>query len=326
MLSKLKDLRVILVILLILSWVGAGIFLYMFKQNMDEKLAAKDMEISTLNDSITEIGELVSAYTVVNDVPSGKQVEETDLTVVDVPISMATNLVTDSSEIIGKYFKVGLTAGTVITVDSVYDEVITADMRLYDVIVDVIPIGLEPGAFVDIRIKFGTGADFIGVSHCQVMEINGNTLKLKLTEEDINMYSSMLIDNIMFNQTLQSTKDLNGDGKITTADKVDAIGSYIYAVEYLEGGIQNKAENIYSPSALVQGIMASNPNILTAELSANDMVLKRKLIEAGLVDLNSISSTAKNVKEVVSNAIKEGKKEYDKKMEEQLKNAEETEG
>lgn len=322
MLRKLKDLRVILVILLILSWVSVGVFFYMYKQNMDEKIASKDLEISDLNTSLSAIGELVPAYTVVSDVPSGKKIEETDLQVIDVPLSMSTNLVQDSSELVGKYFKLGMTAGSVITTDCVYEEVITSDMRYYDVLVDILPIGLKPGAFVDIRIKFGTGADFIGLSHCQVIEINGNVLKLVLTEEDINVYSSMLIDNIMFNETLQSTLDLNGDGKINTSDKVSAVGAYIYAVEYLEGGIQEKPENIYAPSTLVQGIMASNPNILEANLNANDMALKRKLIEAGLVDLNSISTTADNVKEVVEEAIKEGRKEYDKRVEAELEAAE----
>lgn len=147
-------------------------------------------------------------------------------------------------------------------------------------------------------------------------------MKLVLTEEDINVYSSMLIDNIMFNETLQSTLDLNGDGKVNGSDKVDAVGAYIYAVEYLEGGIQEESKNIYAPSTLVQGIMASNPNILEANLNANDMALKRKLIEAGLVDLNSISTTADNIKDVVEQAISEGRKEYDKRVEAELEAAE----
>lgn len=290
---------------------------------MDEQLANKDLEINDLNSSLTAIGELVPAYTVTADVPSGKKIEETDIQLIDVPLSMSTNLVQDSSELVGKYFKLGMTAGSVITTDCIYEAVVTSDMRYYDVLVDILPIGLKPGAFVDVRIKFGTGADFIGLSHCQVIDINGNVLKLVLTEEDINMYSSMLIDNIMFNENLQSTLDLNGDGKINGSDKVSAVGAYIYAVEYLEGGLQDKPENIYAPSVLVQGIMASNPNIINAELSANDMVLKRKLIEAGLVDLSNISTTAEGVKEVVEKAVKEGKKEYDKRVEAELEAAEE---
>ena len=319
MLSKLKDLRFILIVLLILSWIAAGVFFFMQKNHVEEQLAAKDADIEALNASLSDIGELVPAYVVSADVPSGKEIEESDLEEIDVPLSMSTNLVQDASEIIGKHFKLDMTAGTVITGDSVYEEVITSDMRYYDLIVDVVPIGLQPGSFVDIRIKFGTGADFVGISHRQVVQVNGNALKLILTEEDIHMYSSMLVDNIVFNQDFQSDKDLNGDGKINSSDKVTAIGAYIYAVEYVLGGVQDKAGEFYSPSALVQGIMTSDPNILESNLSPNDLVLKRKLIEAGL---EGTTDTAKKIREEVSEAIEDGRKIYEKNLEKELEEAE----
>ena len=76
MLKKLKDLRVILVIVLILSWIIAGVFFYMTKTDNEAKLADKDATIASLNASLAEIGELVPAYTVGTNVPSGKEIEE----------------------------------------------------------------------------------------------------------------------------------------------------------------------------------------------------------------------------------------------------------
>ena len=49
MLKKLKDLRVILGIVLVLSWVIAGVFFYMYKTDMDAQLASKDADIASLN-------------------------------------------------------------------------------------------------------------------------------------------------------------------------------------------------------------------------------------------------------------------------------------
>ncbi len=320
MLKKLKDLRIILGFILILSWVIAGVFFYMYKTDVEAQLAAKDADIASLNASIAEIGELVPAYTVAIDVPDGKVIEETDLVPIEVPLSMANNLVSDPSEIVGKHFKVPMTAGSVITIDCIYEEVVSADMRFYDVIVDVVPIGLEAGSFVDIRIKFGTGADFVGISHRRVAEVNENVLKLVLTENDIHMLSSMTVDNIVFNQTFTATYDVNNDGKVNENDRLDPIGSYIYAVEYVMGGVQDKAGEYYSPSPLVQGIMAKDPNIMNMELSANDLALKRKLIEAGLQDT---TTTAEKIRNEVTDAIKDGQKAYEKRVEAEAKAAQE---
>lgn len=333
MLKKLLDLKVILIVLLIVSWVVVGIFFFKFKGDTETQLAAKDSQISDLETSLSEIGELVPAYVVASDVPSGKQIEESDVTQIDVPLSMSDNLVQDYDELIGKYFKLGMTAGTVITSNAIYEEVITSDMRYYDVMVDVMPIGLQPGAFVDIRIKFGSGTDVIGISHRQVAQVNGNVLKLILTEEDIHMFSSMLIDNIVSENgfELKAIKDENNDGKIDDKDvtKIPPMGAYIYAVEYVEGGIQSEAVEFYSPNRIVQALLQGDPNIGDLTLTPDEMILKRQLILAGVLSKDGKVSEAfdnevyaRKIRDVVQEFVKEGIKAYDKRVEEELKNAE----
>ena len=328
MLKKLKDLRVILVFILIVSWIIAGVFFYMFKTDVDSKLASKDSEIESLNASLAEIGELVPAYTVAADVPSGKEIEESDLVLIDVPLSMATNLIQDSEELVGKHFKLGMTAGSVITTDCVYEEVITADMRYYDLIVDVVPIGLQPGSFIDIRLKFGTGADYVGISHRQVVEINGNCIKLILTEEDIQAFSSMLVDMLVFSSDFQLREDINKNGKIDDGEEleVQAIGAYLYAVEYVEGGVQEKSVKTYAPSEVVQAIMSEDPNILKREYDLNDTILLRNLFNAtlkfnadGHIDLRVFSD---EIAKYGTKAVKKGREAYDDRLEEEMKAAE----
>lgn len=316
MLKKLLDLRVILIVLLILSWGAAFGLFYLTKQNTDSDLASKDAEIASLQEDLAAIGELVPAYTIVEDVPSGKCLEETDLELIEVPLSMSTNLIQDSEELIGKYCKIPMTSGTVFTIDSVYEEPINSDMRYYDVIVDTMPIGLQVGSFVDIRIKYGTGSDYLGIVHRQVAEINGNTLKLILTEEDILTYSSMLIENIIYNEKFQVNQDVNGDGKINESDTVDAIGAYIYAVEYIVGGIQNETSQSYAPSALIQALLAGDPNINEAKLTPEERVLRRHIIESSIgINDSSVNSTASKIQQYVSEIIKEGQKEYERRKE-----------
>lgn len=318
MLKKLKDIRVILIIVLVLFLIIGGVLFYLFKVDMDEKLLAKDADIEALQSEIAAIGELVPAYTVAADVPSGKEIEESDLTLIDVPLSMATNLVQDAEELIGKHFKLPMTAGSVITIDCVYEEVITNDMRYYDLIVDVLPIGLKAGSYVDIRIKFGTGTDLVGIVHRQVAQVNGNTLKMILTEEDIQTYSSMLVDNIVYNISFKSANDENGDGRVDEADIIKAVGSYIYPVEYIMGGVQSEATAFYSPSSYVQAIISKNPNIDERTFTAEELMLRRKWIESGIGEYND---AANSIRSVVTSAIQQGKSAYDQRMQEELKAA-----
>lgn len=329
MLKKLKDIRIIIIIVLVLFLIIGGVFFYMFKTDQEEALAAKDSEIAALEGEIAAIGELVPAYTVAADVPSGKEIEESDLTLIDVPLSMATNLVQDSAELVGKHFKLGMTAGSVITSDCVYEEVITSDMRYYDLMVDVVPIGLQEGSFVDIRIRFGTGADYVGITHRQVVEINGNCLKLILTEEDIQVFSSMLVDMLVFSSDFRLQEDLNKNGRIDDGEEIEvsAIGSYLYAVEYVEGGIQEKSTKTYAPSEVVQAIMSEDPNILDKTYDLNDSILLRNLFNAtlkfntdGHIDF---SIFADEIADYVMEAVEDGREVYEERMEAEMEAAEE---
>lgn len=313
----LKDLRFILVVLLIVSWAAAGFFIYKLKTSNDESIVSKEAEIATLEDYIASIGELVPAYVVASDVPSGKQIEESDLAVIDVPMAMATNVISDSSEILGWNFKLPMTAGTIITYDCVYEEEITDDMRYYDVLLDLLPIGLHPGSFIDLRMKVGTGSDYVVIPHRQVIEINGNVLKLILTEEDIQIFSGALVDNIVFNSEIKVNKDINQDEVIDDNDFISPIGSYLYAVEYVIGGVQEKASNFYAPSSIVQSIINNDPNITSRTLTPEDLILARNMITMGIIeDYDDVKNIAVNFKDVL-NKIEQGRSLYDARMKEE---------
>lgn len=318
MLKKLKDLRVILIFLLVISWVVAVILFMSVKNDSEAQLAAKDSEISSLQAQITDIGELTDAYIVAADVPSGKLVEETDITPIKVPVGAADNLPSTSEELVGKHFKIGMTTGSVISRDCVYEEVLAPDTRYYDVVLDYLPIGLKVGDFVDVRIKFGTGADYIGVSHKQVQEINGNVLKLLLTEEDIQMYSSMLADNVVFSQTFESKTQT--DPKNGEPMKINAVGSSLYATVYADPGVQGTAKNFYSPSTIVQNLLVQNPNVYEGVHNPEDLILQRNLIEAGLSG-GTYNTAGNQLHNDILSAIKEGQKAYERRAEQEAEEA-----
>lgn len=295
----MKNTKVLLGTILGVSWVGflAGGGTYYYLEMKEDETQASDQ--AYLQEKLDAVGELVTAYAVVSDVPMGKEINEEDLIPVEVPVNLSTNMVLDVNELLGKHYRMDITGGTTLNIDSIYDEELTDDLRLYDVVLDSIPIGLEEGAYIDVRIALPKGEDYIGVAHRKVYGIYGNTVKLGVNEHDIHSYNSMLIDSVLYS------------------------GTQIYASEYIEGGIQAGADNFYPISTSVVGVAQRDPNLLTAIKS--DIVERRQLMETGLEgsnieleDPDSLNGQLDRGREMLRSRLTEANREYEVQRERQL--------
>lgn len=289
--GKLKDLRVILVILLIISWVAAGLVLYTTKTKSDAQIEQLNNEVVDLNMQLDMVGELVPAYTVREDVPAGKKIDEADLELIEVPVGVSGNLVQDLTTLTNMYYKLNLTAGSPLTNDCIYEEQLTDDLRYFDLVTSMNPIGLEPGSYVDIRITMPMGEDYIAISHRKVEQINSGILKLVLNEKDIHTYNSMLVDSIIYP------------------------GAQIYAVEYVEGGIQAAAETYYPMSTVVVALAEKDPNLLSAIRA--DMLQRRGILEESMTAAG-VNLTEKQIEEL-GKTIEKGRDNIVKSMSESQK-------
>lgn len=288
----LLDLRVILSIILVLVIITGAAVGFLYYNNFNNKLQEKDLRIAELEYGLQQIGQLVPAFTVNSDVRMGKEIKETDLTPIEVPISMATNIIGTLEELKGKHYKVDLKAGTPITTDVVTEIEITDDVRLLDVVLHTVPVGIEPGDYVDIRIALPMGEDFIGMSHKRVYDVNGGVLKIAVNEEDIHAYNSMLVDSLLYP------------------------GTMIYALEYLEGGAQKAADTYYPISKSVLAIAEKDPNLISAIKA--DMLLRREAVETSLdsikISASEIERTLQRGRERLASSIDAASKEYERRM------------
>lgn len=296
MLDKLKSTTGVLVIVIILSWVLCLVGLFLLRGSYASKLEAKDVEIATLTEKSAV--NTVTGLKVVSDVPAGKKIEETDLESAEVSENVV-GVVQDASEIIGKYYKLNLSAGHVLTTDLIYEDKLTDDLRLFDIVTHMNPIGLKAGSFVDIRIQMPLGEDYIGIAHRQVKEINTGVLKIAVTENDIHTYNSMLVDSILYP------------------------GTQIYAVEYVEGAVQKAAQVYYPKAKNVTAIAQKDPNLLNA--IKEDMLARRGILESGLKqagvgiaprDAEELSRLITAGKENVTKYVSESQKVVDREREE----------
>lgn len=256
--KKYGIILVIVFFILLLALVSLMGFYVITRYN--DQLAEREEHINILESSLASIGDLQKGYVVSGDVRAGEEIKADKIVEVDVPIKLGLNIATSEDELVGKYFKIALKDGTVITKEDVVDEQIINSARYYDLVIDETPIGLSVGDYIDIRISLPLGEDFIAIPYKRVEEINSNIPKVVLTEGDILAYNSMLVDKVLYR------------------------GSKIYAVKYKEAGAQIAAEAFYPVNKNIQEMAAIDPGLLNAV--KQEMVLRRSAIENKLGGLD----------------------------------------
>ncbi len=242
-------------------FVAAIIILILFsKKSMDELklgIAERDEQIVTLETSLTDIGPCALGYVLNTDVRAGESVNKDYFVQVSVPEKLGLNIFTqemmEAPEIDLAYFRTSLKEGTVITTEDINYQEIKDSERYVDVVLDQLPIGVMEGNYIDIRITFPYGEDFIALSNKKIEQINSGILKLILDENEIAVYNSLLLDRILYS------------------------GTQIYAVEYVDAGSQDRAETFYPINDTQSELLLENPNAL--EISKQEMILKRQIVE-----------------------------------------------
>lgn len=280
-----KKVYFVIAIVFLLLIIGG---LFMFKVFQDQ-LNQKDMEIVALQEEVNKIEDTAVIYRLTADVKSGNTCYEYELEPLEVPISVfsESNYI-EAKDIIGKNYKINLKKGTWLVKEMFEDFTITKDMRKMDVVFDEIPIGLEPGDYIDVRISFPLGQDYIALAYKRVDEINGSTVKLIVEQRDFYMYESMKTDLA----TYRSAK--------------------IYGAQYLEAGIQEAATTYYPVNLEVLKTMLLDPNMNTGDYS--EILTLRKQLEEQLhsSDRVEISDTVTSGRNAISQKFAAAEEQYHK--------------
>lgn len=213
-----------------------------YKLNSNTK-AKYESQISKLRETLDEIGELVTCYTV--SAPKAeagdKVVSEEVIEEVNIPEScVQDSYITDYSEIKDKEFKIDIHKGTPLTKDMFMSEELDDSTRHIDISASVFPTDLSVGDYVDFRIIYPKGEDFIVLPKVRIDSITENTVNVRLDEEGIMFYDAAVVDNFM---------------------KAKA-GSVLYMTKYVEPGLQEKAKRTYTIPTNIQSVVMNNPNIV----------------------------------------------------------------
>jgi len=227
--------------LIVCALIGVAVFLLLSGQDKEKE---------------EQEGILTYAYRLKTDVRSGEEitfdmVESVLVTEKAVPLgafpsktkitnSKGKETWVDSAFPSGYKSKLDLNAGTILADNLVYEgEELTNDIRYVEYNMLVLPTTIMVGDYIDVRITLSNGQDLIVVSKKEVKSMIGDTIGLELTEGEILMMESAIVE-----------------AYVMTASK-------LYAIQYIEPGMQEAATNTYTPTEAVQGLIERNPNLTT---------------------------------------------------------------
>ena len=168
--------------------------------------------------------------------------------------------------------KVTMKKNTLITTELLNksDNMVQDDIRKQEYNVIVLPMDLATGDYIDIRVMFPNGQDFIVVSkkEVEIPQVSGvdseDTIWVNLSEDEILHMSCAIIDSAQVK------------------------GAKLYATKYTEAGMQKAATPTYPINESTSKLLQSDPNVLQKAMDE----LSQRYQKGGLPDLrnNSINS------------------------------------
>ena len=232
---------------LIIAALAIVLLLYRMKTINDAKEALEALQRSVyVASEDIESGQKVTIDslkmdTVQTKVNIDEMITQDDFEFLDENGDIVTKLNSDGTEMKKELvMKIKVPAGTIITKDmlSEVEDETTNDQRIQEYNMILLPSQLKQGDYVDIRIAFPKGEDYIVLAKKQVLKTTETGIWLKLGEDELLTLGNAIVEAYV------------------------ATGAKLYAIEYTEPGLQEKATPTYPVSAEVVSLMESNPNIL----------------------------------------------------------------
>ena len=224
----------ILAMLIVIILIGAIVFFLVVQPKLKQKKSQEQIKT-------------IQAYrlrTGIN-VESGQEVTSSMLEQVEIPVATTT---TDfiTSPIAGYKSKLDLKEGTILTRSMLFQDENASDdsLRYVEYSMITLPSNIIQGDYVDIRLRLPNGQDLIVLSQKQIMSCIGKTIGLNLTEEEMLVLNSAIVEAYI----------------ITSSE--------LYLTTYIEPGIQEAATATYVPTDEVYNLIIADPNIVTTAKNA----------------------------------------------------------
>ena len=213
-----------MLIMLMIAIVIVGVLYFMFFKDIIQEAQSKEKV------------EVAYAYRLTADVKSGETIGANKVEIVKEYIDeLPADCLTTAEKVSLYKSKVALKAGTIISKSLVYqNEMVKKSERLVEYNMLTFPSTLSVGDFVDIRLTLPNGQDYIVVSKKEVVSLKDTTVGFHLTEDEILMMSSAIIESYIIK------------------------ASNLHVVQYVEAGLQKKATSTYAVNSKVYALVLAD--------------------------------------------------------------------
>ena len=162
-------------------------------------------------------------YRLTADVESGEQISKNKIEIVELSVDMIPRDAVNDPAIVNWKSKLDLPAGTVLGQSLIYlDTTVSKTTRLVEYNMLTLPSTIKVGDYVDVRFTMPSGQDYIVLAKKQVKGIKNTTVSFYLTEDEILMMSSAIVESYIME------------------------ASDLHIVQYVEAGTQDAPTPTYS--------------------------------------------------------------------------------
>lgn len=239
-----------MILLLISIGLGAAAFLFYNQLTMSQML---NNELTATIDANTQ-----TVYVATRLINKGEEIiaegEEANVEMQTIYTGLEEyNYITDWE--VGSVAVVPIDEGVPVLCNFVGSNLITVDEREYEVAVVDLATNQENYDFIDIRICYPNGEDYLVLPKRQIENLNMETCTFTtiLNEEEILRFHSAIIDAFTVS------------------------GTRLYTTKYLESNLQDEATPTYLVRAETLDILAEDPNVLTKAVETLNLQARMSL-------------------------------------------------
>ena len=242
---------ILIVFIVIVLLVGSNAVQYVVHTNIREELELQHQAaLGNLQHVIDGVGQMATAYTVQHPVIRGRIVRAEHLMPIEIPqTSVHPWTITEPEDFTETFWRIDVHPGTVITKDLLMNEFQDDSSVWVGVTLDLLPAGIWPGTYIDIRLLFPEGQSLIILSHKRVYDIIEDTVYLMLTEAEVQWLEGVYDD----------------------LSKFGHLGLTLYALILVDPGMQSPSTVFYSVPVHIANAILANPNIIDkGNMNANN--------------------------------------------------------
>lgn len=243
---------IVIILLFVLVFVIAGSF-FLLKDAKEKESALKATadNVQAILDSNTQM-----LYVVTDDVTAGTVLEMGVNVELQECITALPELLYITEEDLGKTLIVDLDAYTPIMINMVTEMDLESDVRELEIGVAALMLNQQINDYVDLRIVFPNGADYIVAS------------KLKVKQ--------LFLENSLFYTDMDEGEILTLSSAIV--DAYTNTGTKLYLTKYVEPNLQEESKPNYPVSETTLALMASDPNIVAVAADTLNVAARQELI------------------------------------------------